>query len=46
MLGMEMSEVVRWVGWGMGVWVVGMEEGGEMKDWLGGVGNRFKVLVC
>ena len=44
-LPMQITDVVTSLASGMPVWLVAIQQGGQIKDSFGGVGNTFKVLL-
>lgn len=45
MLPAQITDVVTSLASGMPVWLVAVQQGGQIKDSFGGVGNTFKVLL-
>lgn len=45
MLPAQITDVVTSLASGMPVWLVAIQQGGQIKDSFGGVGNTFKVLL-
>lgn len=45
MLPMQITDVVTSLASGMPVWLVAIQQGGQIKDSFGGVGNTFKLLL-
>jgi len=45
MLPMQMTDVVTSLASGMPVWMVAIQQGGQIKDSFGGVGNSFKAIL-
>lgn len=45
MLPMQITDVVTSLASGMPVWMVAIQQGGQIKDSFGGIGNTFKVLL-
>lgn len=45
MLPMQITDVVTSLASGMPVWMVAVQQGGQIKDSFGGLGNTFKVLL-
>lgn len=45
MLPMQITDVVTSLASGMPVWLIAIQQGGQIKDSFGGVGNTFKVLL-
>lgn len=44
-LPMQITDVVTSLASGMPVWLVAVQQGGQIKDSFGGIGNTFKVLL-
>nr|UVX45946.1 MAG: Prophage tail length tape measure protein [Bacteriophage sp.] len=44
-LPMQITDVVTSLASGMPVWLVAIQQGGQIKDSFGGIGNTFKVLL-
>lgn len=44
-LPMQITDVVTSLASGMPVWLVAIQQGGQIKDSFGGVGNTFKLLL-
>lgn len=44
-LPMQITDVVTSLASGMPVWLVAIQQGGQIKDSFGGVGNTFRVLL-
>ncbi|MFU2173530.1 phage tail length tape measure family protein [Klebsiella grimontii] len=44
-LPMQITDVVTSLASGMPVWMVAIQQGGQIKDSFGGIGNTFKVLT-
>ena len=44
-LPMQITDVVTSLASGMPVWLVAIQQGGQIKDSFGGVGNTFKALL-
>ena len=44
-LPMQITDVVTSLASGMPVWMVAIQQGGQIKDSFGGIGNTFKVLL-
>lgn len=45
MLPAQITDVVTSLASGMPVWMVAIQQGGQIKDSFGGIGNTFKVLL-
>lgn len=45
MLPAQITDVVTSLASGMPVWLVAIQQGGQIKDSFGGIGNTFKVLL-
>ena len=45
MLPMQITDVVTSLASGMPIWMVAIQQGGQIKDSFGGVANTFKVLM-
>lgn len=45
MLPAQITDVVTSLASGMPIWLVAIQQGGQIKDSFGGVGNTFKVLL-
>lgn len=45
MLPMQITDVVTSLASGMPVWLVAIQQGGQIKDSFGGIGNTFKALI-
>ena len=45
MLPMQMTDVVTSVASGMPIWMVAIQQGGQIKDSFGGVGNAARALI-
>lgn len=45
MLPAQITDVVTSLASGMPVWLVAVQQGGQIKDSFGGIGNTFKVLL-
>ena len=45
LLPMQITDVVTSLASGMPVWLIAIQQGGQIKDSFGGVGNTFKVLL-
>lgn len=45
MLPMQITDVVTSLASGMPIWMVAIQQGGQIKDSFGGIGNTFKVLL-
>lgn len=45
MLPAQITDVVTSLASGMPVWLVAVQQGGQIKDSFGGVGNTFKILL-
>lgn len=45
MLPAQITDVVTSLASGMPVWMVAIQQGGQIKDSFGGIGNTFKVLM-
>lgn len=46
MLPAQITDVVTSLASGMPVWMVAIQQGGQIKDSFGGIGNTFKVLLA
>lgn len=44
-LPMQITDVVTSLASGMPIWMIAIQQGGQIKDSFGGVGNTFKVLL-
>lgn len=44
-LPMQITDVVTSLASGMPIWMVAIQQGGQIKDSFGGIGNTFKVLL-
>ncbi len=44
-LPMQITDVVTSLASGMPIWLVAVQQGGQIKDSFGGIGNTFKVLL-
>lgn len=45
MLPAQITDVVTSISSGMPIWMVAIQQGGQIKDSFGGIGNTFKVLL-
>lgn len=45
MLPMQMTDVVTSLASGMPIWMVAIQQGGQIKDSFGGIGNSFKAVL-